>query len=115
MLSSIAELEHARLTKERALARLRVLQADQLERRLLPADEVQAIWSAAFARLRDLAMGMPGTVPAGGCFLTAGVDVQADRLELETMTPEQRSERARKAVAAQEAKRQARQAKRSAG
>jgi phage terminase large subunit GpA-like protein len=24
-----------------------------------------------------------GTVPAGGCFLTAGVDVQADRLELE--------------------------------
>jgi hypothetical protein len=50
------------LTKERALAKLRVLQSAQLEGKVLPRDLVQATWASAFAALRDRLLGIPDRV-----------------------------------------------------
>jgi hypothetical protein len=80
-----ASLADALLLKERALAKLRVLQAGELERKLLAADEVQAVWGAAFARLRDLALGMGERIASRGAHRSAAdlraiVDAEVEAL-----------------------------------
>ena len=59
-------IEDARLLKERALAKLRVLQSGQLEGSLLDRSEVKAQWSAAFASMRDRALGMGDRIASRG-------------------------------------------------
>ena len=51
-------LAQARLSKEQALAKLRVLQSAALEGKLLDRDQVRAQWAQAFAALRDSALRM---------------------------------------------------------
>jgi hypothetical protein len=51
-------IEDARLLKEKALAKLRILQSAHLEGTLLDRDEVKAQWAQAFAPMRDRALGM---------------------------------------------------------
>ena len=62
----LTDLGRAIIAKETALAKLRILQAAELEKRLLPVDEVRWAWSAAFASLRDRALGVPERVAARG-------------------------------------------------
>jgi hypothetical protein len=69
------DLSVARLTKEKALAKLRVLQSSQLEGKLLPRDLVQATWATAFAALRDRLLGVPDRVVAA-----AGANCPAEQL-----------------------------------
>ena len=59
-------IDDARLLKERALAKLRLLQSGKLEGTLLDRDEVQAQWAAAFASLRDRALGMGDRIASRG-------------------------------------------------
>jgi hypothetical protein len=78
-------MEDALLVKEKALARLRVLQAGELDKKLLRADEVQAVWGAAFARLRDLALGMGERIASRGAHRSAAdlraiVDAEVEAL-----------------------------------
>ncbi len=61
-----SQLATAKLQKERALARLRVLQSAALEGRLLDRDQVQAQWAQAFASLRDRALGMADRIASRG-------------------------------------------------
>jgi hypothetical protein len=56
----------ARLAKEEALAKLRVLQSGVLEGRLLDREEVRAQWAQAFATLRDRALGMADRIASRG-------------------------------------------------
>ena len=65
------DLSTARLTKERALAKLRVLQCAKLEGRLLDREEVMAQWATAFASLRDRAMAIPDRIAARGANRTS--------------------------------------------
>ena len=51
-------LAQARLSKEQALAKLRVLQSAALKAKLLDRDQVRAQWAQAFAALRDSALRM---------------------------------------------------------
>ncbi|MGA7240327.1 MAG: hypothetical protein WBY44_31875 [Bryobacteraceae bacterium] len=59
-----SDLSTAKLTKERALAKLRVLQSGQLEGTLIPRDLAQSVWATAFAALRDRCLGVPDRVVA---------------------------------------------------
>ncbi len=59
-------IEDARLLKERALAKLRVLQSDALEGKLLDRDQVRAQWAQCFASLRDRALGMADRIASRG-------------------------------------------------
>jgi hypothetical protein len=59
-------LGEARLQKEQALARMRQLQANVLEGKLLSASDVRACWAAAMASLRDRAMGMGDRIATRG-------------------------------------------------
>ena len=59
-------LARARLEKEQALAKLRVLQSDALEGRLLDRERVRAQWAQAFAALRDRALGMADRIASRG-------------------------------------------------
>jgi hypothetical protein len=54
----ISPIGEARLQKEQALAKLRTLQSDALEGRLLDREQVRAQWAQAFAALRDRALGI---------------------------------------------------------
>lgn len=58
MAKATSALGEARLAKEQALARLRHLQTDALEGKLLDRDEVAAQWAQAFGALADRALGM---------------------------------------------------------
>jgi hypothetical protein len=58
MRHSDSALAAAKLEKEQALAKLRVLQSGALEGRLLDREQVRAQWAQAFAALRDRALGM---------------------------------------------------------
>ncbi|MGA7238035.1 MAG: hypothetical protein WBY44_20275 [Bryobacteraceae bacterium] len=66
MARAATTIDDARLLKEKALAKLRVLQSGQLEGSLLSRDEVKAQWSAAFASMRDRALGMGDSHPRAG-------------------------------------------------
>lgn len=59
-----SDLSSAKLAKEKALAKLRILQAGALEGKLLPRDLAQAVWASAFASLRDRCLGVPDRVVA---------------------------------------------------
>jgi hypothetical protein len=59
-------LARARLSKEQALAKLRILQSAQLEGSLLPIDQVRSQWAYAFASLRDRALGMADRIASRG-------------------------------------------------
>ena len=59
-------IEDARLLKERALAKLRILQSAQLEGTLLDRDEVKAQWAQAFAAMRDRGLGMADRIALRG-------------------------------------------------
>ena len=63
---SISALAAARLEKEQALAKLRVLQSAALEGRLLDREQVRAQWAQAFAALRDRALGMRDRIASRG-------------------------------------------------
>jgi hypothetical protein len=67
----ISPVGEARLKKEQALAKLRTLQSDGLEGRLLDRDQVRACWAAAMAALRDRAMGLGDRVASRGAGRTA--------------------------------------------
>jgi hypothetical protein len=56
----------ARLQKEEALARLRQLQSEALEGRLLDREQVRLQWAQAFAALRDRALGMADRIASRG-------------------------------------------------
>jgi hypothetical protein len=56
----------ARLAKEQALAKLRTLQSDALEGKLLDRELVRTIWAQAFAALRDRALGMADRITSRG-------------------------------------------------
>jgi hypothetical protein len=62
-LSSLGEV---RLVKEKALAKLRVLQAGSLEGRLLDRDLIESAWATAFASLRDRALAMADRIAQRG-------------------------------------------------
>ncbi len=74
MARAASTIEDARLVKERALAKLRVLQSGQLEGTLLSRDEVKSQWAAAFASMRDRALGM------GDRIASRGINRSADEL-----------------------------------
>lgn len=74
MPKTVSTLDEARLLKEKALAKLRVLQSSQLEGRLLDREAVQATWAQCFASLRDRALGM------GDRIASRGVNRSADEL-----------------------------------
>jgi hypothetical protein len=61
-----AALAAAKLEKEQALAKLRVLQSGALEGRLLDREQVRATWASAFAALRDRALGMGDRIAGRG-------------------------------------------------
>ncbi len=61
-----SQLATAKLTKEKALARLRVLQSDALEGKLLDRDQVRSQWAQCFASLRDRALGMADRIASRG-------------------------------------------------
>jgi hypothetical protein len=67
----ISPIGEARLKKEEALARMRELQANVLEGKLLSAADVRACWAAAMAALRDRAMGMGDRIATRGAGRTA--------------------------------------------
>ena len=56
----------AKLEKEQALAKLRVLQSAALEGRLLDREQVRAQWAFCFAALRDRALGMADRISSRG-------------------------------------------------
>jgi hypothetical protein len=62
----ISPIGEALLQKEQALARVRQLQANVLEGKLLSASDVRACWAAAMASLRDRAMGLGDRVANRG-------------------------------------------------
>jgi hypothetical protein len=62
----ISPIGEARLQKEQALARVRQLQANVLEGKLLGASEVRAYWATAMASLRDRAMGLGDRIVTRG-------------------------------------------------
>jgi hypothetical protein len=80
-----AAIGEARLKKERALARLRELQSAKLEGQLLDLDQVQRVWGAAFARLRDLALGLPERVASRGAHRSAAELQQIVSMEVEAL------------------------------
>jgi hypothetical protein len=61
-----SSLADAVLLKEKALAKLRVLQSAKLEGTLLDRDEVKAQWAGAFAAMRDRALGMGDRIASTG-------------------------------------------------
>jgi hypothetical protein len=68
-LKSSAKLASARLAKEQARAKLRILQSAALEGSLLPIDRVRSQWAYAFASLRERRplrwrIGSPTAAPA---------------------------------------------------
>ncbi|HKE22636.1 MAG TPA: hypothetical protein VKB88_09620 [Bryobacteraceae bacterium] len=66
MPDTVSAMAAAKLEKERALAKLRVLQSDALEGRLLDREQVRAQWAQAFAALRDRALGMADRIASRG-------------------------------------------------
>ena len=62
----LTAIGEARLRKEQALARMRQLQTEALEGKLLSAVEVRACWAAAMAALRDRALGMADRIGSRG-------------------------------------------------
>ena len=62
----LSDLGTVRLVKEKALAKMRVLQANELEGRLLDRDLVESHWAAGFAALRDRALAMADRIAARG-------------------------------------------------
>lgn len=62
----------ARTIKEKALAKLRVLQAQKLDGQLLDASEVRLQWQQAFAALRDRGLGMADRIVQRGAMRPAG-------------------------------------------
>jgi hypothetical protein len=80
----------AKLQKEQASAKLRTLQSDALEGRLLDRDMVRSQWAQAFASLRDRALGMADRVSSRGAGRSEGelraiVDIEI-RASLETVS-----------------------------
>jgi hypothetical protein len=59
-------LAAAKLEKEQALAKLRHLQSAKLEGALLDREAVRTQWAAAFAALRDRALGMGDRIASRG-------------------------------------------------
>jgi hypothetical protein len=66
MSHSSSALAAARLEKEKALAKLRVLQSDALEGKLLDRELVHTTRASAFAALRDRALGMGDRIASRG-------------------------------------------------
>ena len=78
-------LAAARIEKEQALAKLRTLQSDALEGRLLDREQVRAQWASTFAALRDRALGMADRIASRGAGrdaseLRAIVDIEVREL-----------------------------------
>jgi hypothetical protein len=68
----LTDLGKAITAKETALAKLRIMQTQELERKLVRADEVEWHWSAAFAALRDRALAVGERIAARGAHRSAG-------------------------------------------
>jgi hypothetical protein len=66
MARPLTKIGAARLAKEQALAKLRILQSAALEGSLLPVDQVRSQWAYAFASLRDRALGMADRIASRG-------------------------------------------------
>jgi hypothetical protein len=64
-------LGQARPKKEQALARLRALQSDALEGKLLYHEQVQAQWARAFAGLRDRGLVLADRIVSRGALKIA--------------------------------------------
>lgn len=62
----LTDLGKAIIAKETALARLRIAQTQELERKLVRADEVEWHWSAAMAALRDRSLSVGERIAARG-------------------------------------------------
>lgn len=73
-------LGRARLSKEQALAKLRILQSAALEGTLIPVEQVRSQWAYAFASLRDRALAMADRIASRG----AGRDAAELRAIVET-------------------------------
>jgi hypothetical protein len=71
MSNPLSALGRARLEKEQALAKLRVLQSGLLESRLLDREQVRTLWAQAFAALRDRALGMADRIVSRGAMRPA--------------------------------------------
>jgi hypothetical protein len=72
MQRSDSDFATARLKKEQAMAKMRQLQTEMLEGKLLNAAEVRACWSAAMVAPRDRALGMADRIASRGA-LTASL------------------------------------------
>jgi hypothetical protein len=91
----ISPIGEARLKKERALARMRELQSQALEGKLLSAVEVRATWTAAMSALRDRALGMADRIASRGAGRsTAGRPgwATAQRERIHRLPPERRAD-----------------------
>lgn len=78
---TLAEIVHDFLTKKDNPSELQTFVNTSLAENWLEKGEAPE-WEVLSARREPYS---PGTVPAGGLFLTAGVDVQRDRVEVETV------------------------------